>query len=107
MRRVDVYLNDTKAGELTELHPGKDYIYQYDSEYLTTDLPQISINLPKRVEPYESEYLFPFFANMIPEGDNRRIICRAFRIDERDIFGILAIMADQDFIGAVNVRNSR
>ncbi len=29
---------------------------------------------------------------------------RSLKIDENDFFGILAAMADRDFIGAVNIR---
>lgn len=107
MRKVDVYLNDTKAGELTELKPGKGYVFSYTPAFLSSDLPPVSLTLPKRSEPYESDFLFPFFANIIPEGSNRRVICRKVKIDERDIFGILSTMADKDFIGAVNIRRSR
>jgi serine/threonine-protein kinase HipA len=41
---------------------------------------------------------------MLPEGGNRRMICRSLRIDETDLFRLLEAMANQDFIGAVNVR---
>lgn len=41
---------------------------------------------------------------MLPEGANRKIICRSSRIDEKDFFGMLMAMADRDFIGAVNVK---
>jgi serine/threonine-protein kinase HipA len=104
MRQLYVYFNDTKAGLLTELHPGRGYVFRYDADYLRSSLPAISVTLPKRAEPYEAEYLFPLFTNMIPEGGNRRIICRDLHIDERDFFGILSAMAGADFIGAVNVR---
>jgi serine/threonine-protein kinase HipA len=104
MRQLDVYTNETKAGVLTELHPGFGYTFRYDETYLTSNLPPISLTLPKRRETYEADHLFPFFANIVPEGGNRRIICRSLRIDERDIFGLLCAMADQDFIGAVSVR---
>ena len=67
-------------------------------------MPPISVSLPKRKEAYESVRLFPLFSNMLPEGANRRIICRAFRIDEKDLFGILTAMAGKDFIGAVHVK---
>ena len=67
-------------------------------------MPPISVTLPKRVETYESEHLFPLFSNMLPEGANRKIICRSSRIDEKDFFGMLMAMADRDFIGAVNVK---
>ncbi len=104
MRQLNVYSYNMKAGVLTELQPGKGYTFQYDEAYLASNLPPISVTLPKRKAVYESEYLFPFFNNMLPEGGNRRAICRSLRIDEQDFFGLLTAMADQDFIGAVDVR---
>lgn len=104
MRQLEVYHNETKAGLLTEHYPGFGYSFVYYPEYLATDLPAVSLTLPKRIEPYEDDHIFPFFSNIIPEGGNRRIICRSLRIDEEDLFGILYAMADQDFIGAVSVR---
>ena len=104
MRQLAVYFNDVKAGILTEKHPGKDYSFQYLDEYVSSPLPPISVTIPKKQKVYVSEYLFPFFSNMLPEGSNRRVICSAQRIDEDDSFGLLTIMADKDFIGAINVR---
>ncbi len=104
MRKVAVYFNDIEAGILTEHNPGTGYTFQYNEKYLDSSLPSVSITLPKRREAYSSKYLFPFFSNMLPEGGNRRVICRAQKIDENDLFGLLVVMADKDFIGAVNVR---
>lgn len=104
MRQLEVYMNNHKAGLLTELRHGKGYSFCYYPEYLATGMPPISVTLPKRVEAYESELLFPLFSNMLPEGANRKIICRSFRIDEKDFFGMLMAMADRDSIGAVNVK---
>jgi len=105
MRQVGVYYNDMLAGVLTELHPGKGYTFLYDSGYLLSDGPSVSVTLPRRKDAYESDELFPFFTNMIPEGANRSVICRALRIDEEDFFGILSAMADKDFIGAIHVKS--
>lgn len=107
MRTLEVYYNDTKAGTLTEINPGAGYTFKYEPEYLSSDLPPISATLPKQEDTFESDTLFPFFSNMIPEGANRGVICRMLRIDETDFFGILSAMADKDFIGAVNIRTSR
>lgn len=107
MRRLDVYSNDTKAGVLTELNPGVGYTFKYEPEYISSGLPPISATLPKQVDAFESDPLFPFFSNMIPEGANRGVIGRTLRIDEKDFFGILSAMAYKDFIGAVNIRTSR
>lgn len=104
MRQLEVYMNVQKAGVLTEQNPGRGYTFRYYREYLTSGMPPVSVTLPKREEAYESEHLFPLFSNMLPEGTNRKIICRSFRIDEEDFFGMLMVMADKDFIGAVQVR---
>lgn len=104
MRQLAVYYNDTKAGILTEQYPGSGYTFLYGEDYLNSEMPPVSTALPKRNAVYHSEHLFPFFSNMLPEGANRRAICRSRRIDENDFFGLLEAMADKDFIGAVNVR---
>lgn len=104
MRQLAVYYNDTKAGILTEQYPGTGYTFQYTEDYFNSKMPPLSATLPKKHIAYNSEYLFPFFSNMLPEGANRRVICRSRRIDENDFFGLLEAMADKDFIGAVNVR---
>ena len=103
MRQLEVYMNDRKAGVLTEQHPGKGYVFQYDIDYLSSDSPSVSVTLPKSKEAFESDLLFPFFTNMLPEGANRKVICRSLRIDENDFFGLLSAMAGKDFIGAVHI----
>lgn len=104
MRELAVYYNDTETGILTEESPGTGYTFQYKEEYLNSALPPISATMPKQSSTYKSEHLFPFFTNMLPEGANRRVICRTLKIDENDFFGLLDAMADKDFIGAVNIR---
>lgn len=104
MKQLSVYMNDSKAGVLTERYPGKSYTFCYDDAYLASEHPAISVTLPKQKEAYISECLFPLFTNMLPEGGNRKVICRSLRIDEKDFFGILTAMADKDIIGAVQIR---
>lgn len=104
MRSVDVYNNDILAGKLTELDDGN-YSFRYEDEYFFNEsMPEISVVLPKTRKEYISEYIFPFFTNMLPEGGNRRVVCRAFKIDENDYFGLLMAMRGADFIGAINLR---
>ena len=104
MKKLVVYFNNTKAGILTEQHPGIGYSFQYCEDYLDSTMPPSPATLPKSAEVFYYEHLIPFFSNMIPEGANRRVICRSLKIDEQDFFGLLEAMADRDFIGAVNVR---
>lgn len=104
MRQLDIMWNGAKAGRLAEQSPGKGYTFVYTPEYLSGHNPHISVTLPKRELPYVSDTLFPFFANLLPEGALRRVVCRLHRVDEKDLFGILCAMQGADSIGAVNVK---
>lgn len=46
MRQLEVYVNDVKAGLLTELNPGKGYTFVYTEEYAVSDMPPVSLTLP-------------------------------------------------------------
>lgn len=41
---------------------------------------------------------------MLPEGANRKIVCRSWRLDEKDFFGLLLKIATHDTIGAIIVK---
>ncbi len=104
MRQLQVLWNGVAAGILTEKVPGKGYRFDYAPSYLNGNQPQLSVTMPKRDAPYESDSLFPFFANMLPEGALRRVVCRQHHVDENDLFGILCAMSGVDSIGAVNIK---
>lgn len=104
MRQLEVYYNDVKAGVLTELHQGNGYRFEYIPEYLASNFPHVSVTLPKSHSPYEDDRLFPFFANLLPEGTLRRLVCRENHIDENDLFGILCAMSGTDTIGAISLK---
>ncbi len=107
MRQLNVFWNDKLAGHLTELAPNNGYLFEYNPAYLNSDLPHVSLTLPKAQTCYKSKLLFPFFANMLPEGALRRLVCREHHLDENDLFGILSSMTHADSIGAVSLKNPR
>lgn len=103
MRKAVVYNNRRLAGFLTE-NEDRSYTFSYDKDYLSdsrTDA--ISLTLPKRAEPYQNKFLFPFFFNMLSEGTNKDIQCRKLKIDENDFFGLLLETAAIDTIGAITI----
>ncbi len=104
MRQCEVFVHDRKAGVLTE-NARNSYEFDYDKEYLKSkDAVPVSLTLPLSDKPYHSEVLFPFFFNMLSEGDNRKLQSRMLHIDEDDDFGILLATAQYDTIGAVTVK---
>ncbi|MFA6335410.1 MAG: HipA N-terminal domain-containing protein [Bacteroidales bacterium] len=104
MRKAAVYLRGEYAGVLTEVSR-KEYLFRYDDDYFANpDKPAISLTLSKTQQEYRSEYLFPFFFNMLSEGNNRIAQSRTLHIDENDHFGILLATAQTDVPGAVTVK---
>jgi len=104
MRKVAVYRNGIFAGILTEENR-KQFVFKYDKTYFDdSQMPAISLTLPKRQQEYTSEVLFPFFFNMLSEGVNRKLQSTQLRIDEDDSFGLLMATAQSDTIGAVTVK---
>lgn len=104
MRKAEVYRNKTLAGILTEENRMQ-YVFRYDNTYFNdASKAAISLTLPKTQQEYTSEFLFPFFFNMLSEGVNRKLQSTQLRIDEEDNFGLLMATAQFDTIGAVTVK---
>lgn len=102
-RRAVVYNHGKLAGLLEEVSGG--YAFTYAPKYLADPgLPAISLALPKRKEPYQSNVLFPFFFGLLAEGVNRQLQCRRWQIDEKDYFGLLLATARYDTIGSVSLK---
>lgn len=105
MRKAEIYRNGELAGMLTEENPGHNYTFRYEDTYFVDkEKPAVSLTLPKTQQEYHSEYLFPFFSNMLSEGANRKLQSQLLKIDERDDFGIMLATAQYDTIGAVTVK---
>lgn len=99
MRQVGVYYGDRLAGLLTELANGH-YEFEYDDGFLADkNTPAVSVNLPKTQKVYRANRIFPVFTNMLPEGANRRALCRIRKVDEQDFFGMLEMICGMDCIG--------
>ncbi|MDX9906636.1 MAG: HipA N-terminal domain-containing protein [Bacteroidales bacterium] len=104
MRKAKVFYNGELAGELTE-ESRNNFKFRYtDSWFFDTAKPPVSLTLPKVRQEYGSEYLFPFFFNMLSEGFNRNLQSKLLRIDENDFFGLLLATAQYDTIGAVTIK---
>ncbi|BDD12905.1 toxin HipA (plasmid) [Fulvitalea axinellae] len=103
MVSATVTFRGTPAGTLLRRDDGA-FEFRYLPDWLRDpEAPPVSLTLPKRPEAYESPHLFPFFFNMLPEGENKTAVCRSLRIDENDDFALLLAVAHHDTIGAVCV----
>jgi HipA-like protein len=101
-RSAIVYQLNKRAGRLEETADG--YTFTYDQAYLLDPgAPPVSLLLPKRLEPYVSKALFPFFYGLLAEGALKSEQCRRLKLDEHDHFGRLIKTAGETAIGSVSV----
>lgn len=75
--------------------------FTYDSDYLSSGQP-LSLSLPLRPEPFESDGLPPYFSGLCSEGWLRRIQSFEQKIDPEDSFTRL-INNGLDLAGAVTI----
>jgi serine/threonine-protein kinase HipA len=103
MRKAKVLFKNEEAGILTQHDDGSFSFHYHESWLANTDKQSISLTLPKTKKEFHSNFLFPFFFNMLPEGSNKQVICKLNRIDSEDYFGLLISTAKNDSIGAVRI----
>ncbi|UYQ92389.1 HipA N-terminal domain-containing protein [Chitinophaga horti] len=104
MTEAAVYLNEKLAGALTKTN-NEEYTFSYDLPYFNDpSAPSISLTLPKTRRDHQANELFPFFAGLLAEGDNRRWQQETLNIDPKDDFLLLIRTAGTDTIGAITVR---
>ena len=97
-----VYYNDIKAGILSRKE--KAYEFEYDAEYLNNiSARPVSLTMPLAEKKFESESLFSFFDNLLPEGFLLEVTVSKLKIDKNDRFRLL-MNVGSDTSGAVTVR---
>ncbi len=103
MQVGEVFFKDQSAGFIQKMN--QKYSFRYTESYFQDPHQKpISLTLPKTQQVYQADGLFPFFFNMLPEGSNKKVICRLLKIDENDYFTLLLKIAHSETIGAVTVK---
>ncbi len=104
MRSAKVLYKGNPAGILTQNDDGG-FHFIYDELWLSDpSKPPVSLTLPKNKIECQSESLFPFLYHLLPEGANKKTVCKTFKIDENDAFGILLQTSKTDTIGAITLQ---
>jgi len=97
-----VYLRDRRTGRLW-LGKGRRFAFQYDEAWLSdTQAVPLSIALPLQSEVYEDDTARPFFANLLPESDLRKVIARCLGLSEGNDFALLEAIGGE-CAGAVSL----
>ncbi len=100
-RRALVCLDGEQVGLLEEL-PGAIRFTYFPVWLARPGAVPVSLTLPLRAAPYESQLLHPFFENLLPEGWLLEISLAKLKLAKDDAFGLL-LATCADCIGAVEI----
>jgi len=99
---LDVYLWDHRVGRLW-MDEKRRFVFQYDAEWVgRKDAVPLSLHLPLRAEIYPDDLSRPFFSNLLPEAEIKRIIARQLQISVSNDFAMLNRIGGE-CAGAVSV----
>lgn len=102
MKQGQIWIDNKIAGILSETDDG--YTFEYDRAYLNEHgVVPVALSLPLQKEPFESDYLFPFFDGLIPEGWLLDLAQKNWKLDPRDRMSLL-LTTCRDCIGNISVR---
>jgi serine/threonine-protein kinase HipA len=96
MNTLFVYFNSDKIGHIDLLDNNKDFIFQYNSEWLANPhAVAISLNLPLQVPAFDADKTRVFFRNILPEADIRKTVARNLQISEKNDFALLEALGGE------------
>ncbi|MGQ0714863.1 MAG: type II toxin-antitoxin system HipA family toxin [Gemmatimonadaceae bacterium] len=96
-----VFLFDTHVGDLTPRRTRLEFRYR-DSVIDDDAIPALSVRLPKREAAYDDAEARPFFANLLPEAEYRRLVAWSAGVSESNTSGLLGAIGGE-CAGAVSV----
>ena len=89
MEKLNVYLHEQLTGKLW-LDENRKFIFQYDPGYLSLqDIMSLSISFNLQQEPLVNDKAKPFFSNLLPEGDIKKIIAKQYQISSQNDYLLL------------------
>lgn len=99
---LDVYLWDQRVGHL-RLDKKRRFVFQYDAAWIKKKgAVPLSLHLPLKTDIYSDDLSRPFFSNLLPEAEIKRIIARHLQISESNDFAMLNSIGGE-CAGAVSV----
>jgi serine/threonine-protein kinase HipA len=100
MKKADVFVNNVKAGVLTEIVFQYEYEFTYEASYSGNP---VSLTLPLKIKNYTFKSFPAVFEGLLPEGVQLEALLRDKKINRHDYFTQL-LVCGEDCIGAVSIR---
>lgn len=87
---VPIWFDDLSVGQVEVAADGS-LSLQYDNRWLqTAGAFPLSVTLPLRADPYPSDVISPWLANLLPEEEQLQVLTRSLGLDQADALAVLA-----------------
>ncbi len=100
MARFAVFFGPHHAGELSSERARLRLTYSFRTR--DAESRPLSVRLPLRRAPYENEQAHPYFSNLLPEDEHRRLLAAELRLDSRQVGPLLGAIGGE-CAGAVSI----
>lgn len=87
---VPIWFDDLAVGQVDVAADGSLSLRYADRWLQTTGAFPLSVTLPLRADPYPSDIISPWLANLLPEEEQLQILTRSLGLDQADVLAVLS-----------------
>ena len=102
---VPIWFDDLAVGHVDVASDGSLSLRYAERWLQTTGAFPLSVTMPLRAEPYPSDIISPWLANLLPEEEQLQVLTRSLGLDQADVLAVLAEIGG-DTAGAPSAVNA-
>lgn len=87
---VAIWFDDLAVGQVDVAADGSLSLRYADRWLQTTGAFPLSVTMPLRADPYPSDIISPWLANLLPEEEQLQVLTRSLGLDQADVLAVLA-----------------
>ena len=87
---VPIWFDDLAVGQVDVAADGSLSLRYADRWLQTTGAFPLSVTMPLRADPYPSDVISPWLANLLPEEEQLQMLTRSLGLDQADVLAVLA-----------------
>ena len=104
---AEVLLEKQKVGMISKIvtENKEIYVFAYDKAYCEDkNAKPLVPTMPKILEPYYSDILFPVFFSLLSEGNAKKFQCQIHKIDQNNYFQLLLKTCVHNTMSGIKIR---
>jgi serine/threonine-protein kinase HipA len=87
---VPIWFDDLAVGQVDVAADGSLSLRYEDRWLQTAGAFPLSVTMPLRADPYPSDVISPWLANLLPEEEQLQVLTRSLGLDQADVLAVLA-----------------